>query len=232
MKKVVIITGSRKGIGRALCETFLSRGHIVAGCSREASDLSHPLYRHFCLDVGDETKVCEMVRATKKEFGTIDILINNAGAASMNHSLTTPLSTLQHLINVNLVGTFLFSRECGKVMMKQKDGRIVNFSTVAVALHLEGEALYGAAKSGVESLTHTMAKELAPFNITVNAIGPTPVATDLIKAIPRDKIEKLLEQQPLKRMGTIEDVQHTVDFLIDPKSSFITSQIIYLGGVF
>ena len=231
MKNVVIVTGSRKGIGRTLCETFLSRGYIVAGCSRENSDLAHPNYRHFLLDVSDEIKVCEMVRSVKKEFGKIDILINNAGAASMNHSLTTPLVTAQNLLNVNLVGTFLFSRECGKVMMKQKDGRIVNFSTVAVALNLEGEALYGASKSGVESLTHTMAKELASFNITVNAIGPTPVYTDLIKALPQDKIDKLLDQQAIKRVGNFEDIQNVIDFFIDPKSSFVTSQIIYLGGV-
>ena len=116
-------------------------------------------------------------------------------------------------------------------MMKQKYGRIVNYTTVASALRLEGEAIYAASKSAIENLTQTLSKELAPFNITVNALGPTPIKTDLIKAVPQDKINALLERQAIKRFGNFGDIKNVIDFFIDEKSDFITGQILYLGGV-
>ena len=183
------------------------------------------------LDINDEKSIVSMIRSVKKEFKKIDILLNNAGIASMNHFLTTSYQSVQNIFNTNFFGTFLFSREVSKVMMKQKFGRIVNFTTVASALRLEGEAIYAASKSAVENLTQTIAKELSPYNITVNAIGPTPIQTDLIKAVPKDKIEALLQKQSIKRFGTFEDIKNVIDFFIDKKSDFITGQIIYLGGV-
>ena len=172
-----------------------------------------------------------MVRVAKREFGRIDILLNNAGIASMNHFLTTSYSTVQSIFNTNFLGTFLFSREVSKVMMKQRFGRIVNYTTVASALRLEGEAIYAASKGAVENFTQIISKEVAPYNITVNAIGPTPVETDLIKAVPKDKIADLLDKQAIKRFGTFEDIKNVIDFFIDDKSDFITGQVIYLGGV-
>lgn len=231
MQRVIIITGTSKGIGHSLALSYLENGDIVVGCSRSESAIEHKNYRHFSLEVDDEKKVIKMVRAVKKEFTKIDILLNNAGVASMNHFLTTSLSSVQKIFSTNFIGTFLFSREVAKVMMKQKSGSIVNYTTVASALRLEGEAIYASSKSAVENLTQTIAKELAPFNITVNAIGPTPIQTDLIKAVPREKIEKLLEKQAIKRLGEFDDVKNVIDFFTDKKSSFITGQIIYLGGV-
>ncbi|KFL34215.1 MULTISPECIES: SDR family NAD(P)-dependent oxidoreductase [unclassified Sulfurospirillum] len=231
MSKIIIITGSRKGIGYALCEAYLSEGHTVIGCSREATTLAHPHYRHFILDVADEMAVVAMIRSVKKEFGRIDVLLNNAGIASMNHTLTTSLSTLNAILQTNIVGTFLFLREVSKAMMKQKKGRIVNYSTIATALRLEGEAIYAASKAAIENLTETTAKELSPFGITVNAIAPTPIETDLIKAVPKEKMASLLAQQAIARFGTFDDIKHVIDFLIDDKSDFITAQVIHLGGV-
>ena len=172
-----------------------------------------------------------MIREIKTEFNKIDILINNAGIASMNHFLTTSFESVKKVFSTNFFGTFLFSREVGKIMMRQKLGRIVNYTTVASALRLEGEAIYAASKSAIENLTQTLSKELAPFNITVNAIGPTPVKTDLIKAVPQDKIDALLEKQAIKRLGNFEDIKNVIDFYIDEKSEFITGQILYLDGV-
>lgn len=231
MAKVFLITGTRKGIGHHLALYYLDQGHTVAGCSRGESSIAHPSYRHFSLDVGDESAVATMVRSVKKEFGRLDVLINNAGIASMNHFLTTPSQSMEAIWRVNVLGTALAMRECAKVMMKQRCGRIVNFTTVAAALHLEGEALYAASKAAVENLTLTTAKELSSFGITVNALGPTPIQTDLIKGVPSDKIDALIQLQPLKRMGTMDDITHAVDFFIDDKSDFITGQILYLGGV-
>ena len=231
MKKVILITGTRKGIGKELAEYYLSLGCNVIGCSRGPGTIVNSGYRHYELDVSNEKDVVKMVRAAKKEFERIDILLNNAGIASMNHFLTTPYQTVQNIFNTNFFGTFLFSREVSKVMMRQKFGRIVNYTTVASALRLEGEAIYAASKGAIENFTQTISKEVAPYNITVNAIGPTPVETDLIKAVPKDKIADLLDKQAIKRFGTFEDIKNVIDFFIDDKSNFITGQIIYLGGI-
>jgi 3-oxoacyl-[acyl-carrier protein] reductase len=231
MKKVILITGTRKGIGKELAEYYLSLGCNVIGCSRGPGTIINSGYRHYELDVSNEKDVVKMVRAAKKEFKRIDILLNNAGIASMNHFLTTPYQTVQNIFNTNFFGTFLFSREVSKVMMRQKFGRIVNYTTVASALRLEGEAIYAASKGAIENFTQTISKEVAPYNITVNAIGPTPVETDLIKAVPKDKIADLLDKQAIKRFGTFEDIKNVIDFFIDDKSNFITGQIIYLGGI-
>jgi 3-oxoacyl-[acyl-carrier protein] reductase len=129
------------------------------------------------------------------------------------------------------LATFLFSREAAKLMKKNGKGDIINFSTVAVPLKLKGEAIYAASKAAIVNLTQVMSKELAEWGIRVNAIGPTPVYTDLIKAVPKEKIEELISQQSLKRLGEFSDVSNVIDFFIDSKSDFITGQIIYLGGV-
>ena len=116
-------------------------------------------------------------------------------------------------------------------MQKNKFGRIINFSTVAVPLNLEGEAIYAASKAAVASLTKILAKEFASFGITVNAIGPTPIKTDLIKSVPDEKIKKLINAQAIKRFGSFQDTVNVIDFFINEKSDFITGQIIYLGGI-
>ena len=231
-KLVVLITGSRKGIGRQLSEYFLSLGHQVIGCSRSESDLQHENYTHYCLDVADEVAVKNIFSAIRKHFGKLDVLINNAGVASMNHLLLTPGSTIDKLFQTNFKGTFLFSRESAKIMQKNKSGRIVNFSTVAVALDLEGEAIYAASKNAVEQLTRVMAKEVGGLGITVNCIGPTPIDTDLIRAVPKNKIEELIARQAIHRMGTFRDVINVLNFFINRESDFISGQTIYLGGVF
>ena len=228
----VLITGSRKGIGRYLAESFLSRGHSVFGCSRGESDLSHERYRHYKCDVSDEIAVVKLVRDISNSFGGVDILINNAGVASMNHILTTPLSGARTLMETNFIGTVIFCQEVGKLMMRKKiKGKIINFSTVAAPLNLEGEAVYASTKAAVQKFSQVAAREFAPFGITVNCLGPTPIATDLIKAVPKNKINELLESQAIKRLGTLEDVVNVVDFFISDRSQFITGQTLYLGGI-
>jgi 3-oxoacyl-[acyl-carrier protein] reductase len=229
--KNYIITGTRKGLGKEIAEYYLARGNKVAGCSRGKSSIKHKNYLHFELDVSDEALVIKMIRAVKQSFGSIDILLNNAGIASLNHILTTPYKNAQNVFYTNFFGTFLFVREVSKVMIKQKNGSIVNYTTVATPLNLEGEAVYAASKSAVESLTCVSAKELGDFGIRVNAIGPTPIKTDLIRNVPKNKLQKLLEQQAIKRFGELDDIINVVDFYNSENSNFITGQIIYLGGV-
>ena len=230
-KRVMIITGARKGIGRHLAEHYVQHGYDVLGCSRSPSDLQLSGYEHYCLDVADESAVKRMFVDVSRKFGRVDVLINNAGIASMNHSLLTPLSTAQKLVNTNFLGTFLFCREAGKLMQRNRSGRIVNFTTVASALNLEGEAIYAATKAAVENLTRTLARELAQFNITVNAVGPTPVKTDLTRSVPEEKLDALLKRQAINRFGEFRDIRNVIDFFIQPESDFITAQIIFLGGV-
>ena len=230
MKKVVLITGTSKGIGKIIAEYYLKRNCFVTGCSRGKTAIKHENYVHHSLDVSDEKAVLNMVHDVKKRQGKLEILINNAGIASMNHMLLTPLKSVQNVFATNVFGTFLLMREAAKIMMRQKYGRIVNFSTVAVPLMLEGEAVYAASKSAVETLTKIIAKELGAYGITVNAVGPAPILTDLIKSVPKKNIDSLLSKQAIKRLAEFEDIINAVDFFIDKKSSFITGQVVYLGG--
>lgn len=233
MDRIILITGTRKGVGAALAEHYLSQGDIVVGCSRKMPDWTEgkDRYCHFLADVADEAAVTSMFRAVAKEYGRLDALINNAGVASMNHSLLTPIKAVQRVLATNTVGTFLLCREAAKLMRKNHYGRIVNFSTVAVPLKLAGEAAYAASKAAIVSLTQTLAREYVDFGVTVNAVGPTPIKTDLIRGVTPEKLEHLIAQQAIHRYGTYEDVENIIDFFLRKESSFITGQVIYLGGV-
>lgn len=228
---IMVISGTRKGIGRYLAEHYLGRGWTVIGCSRKPTDLSHELYRHYCLDVAEESAVRKMFLETRRDFGRLDALLNNAAVASMNHVLLTPLSTVQKIFDTNVLGTFLFCREAAKLMQRQRSGRIINFATVATPLRLEGEAVYAASKAAVESLTRILARELADSNITVNALGPTAVKTDMVRSVPQDKMDALLARQAFHRYGEMGDISNVTDFFLHPDSGFVTGQVIYLGGV-
>lgn len=230
-KPITLITGTRKGIGKFLSEHYVAQGHCVIGCSRGAPDWELENYEHFECDVSDEAAVKRMFSAIRRNHGRLDNLINNAGIASMNHTVLTPVSTVEKILRTNVIGTFLFCREAAKLMQRNSYGRIVNFSTVATPLKLEGEAIYAASKAAIVSLTEIMAREFAEWGITVNAVGPTPVPTDLIRSVPQEKMDRLLGQQAIRRYGTFEDVANVIDFYLRPESDFITGQNLYLGGV-
>ena len=233
-ERIILITGTRKGIGEHLARYYLNKGATVIGCSRTEpewinSEIGN--YEHFPADVSDEKAVKQIFSYIRRNYGKLDVLINNAGIASMNHSLLTPLSAVRQVLDTNTVGTFLFCREAAKIMKKNKFGRIVNFSTVAVPLKLEGEAIYAASKAAIVSLTQILSKEYADFGVTVNAVGPVPIKTDLIRGVPKEKLERLLDRQAIHRFGTFEDVCNVIDFFLRPESDFITGQVMYLGGV-
>src|SRR5436309_2713134 len=229
--KVVLITGTRKGIGRALVDHYVGKGCQVVGCSRSPFEGEFPNYRHYCLDVVDESAVKRMFSEIRKHDGRLDVLINNAGVASMNHSLLTPIAAVNKIMETNFTGTFLFCREAARLMQLHRYGRIVNFASVAVALKLEGEAVYAASKAAVISLTQILAREFADFGVTVNAIGPGPIRTDLIGGVSPEKLDALIERQAIKRYGEPRDVIQVIDFFVKPASDFVTGQVIFLGGV-
>ncbi|HUU46553.1 MAG TPA: SDR family oxidoreductase [Acidobacteriota bacterium] len=228
---VIMITGTSKGIGRYLAEYYAGRGNTVVGCSRSAADFTLDNYVHYELDVADEARVTVMFADVRRRFGRLDVLINNAGIASMNHILLTPMRAVHQIMSTNVMAAFLFCREAAKLMKRRKFGRIVNFATVATPLKLEGEAAYAASKAAVVSLTEILGRELADFGITVNAVGPTPVKTDLIRGVPEEKLEILVNRQAIRRFGEMRDISNVIDFFIQPASDFITGQVVYLGGV-
>ncbi|MGB6329960.1 MAG: SDR family oxidoreductase [Halarcobacter sp.] len=225
----ILITGTSKGIGKAIAQYYLNKGYNVIGISRSAKSIDNDKYTHISYDITNDLH--DLIYKIKNICPTIDILINSAGIASMNHFLLTSSKKNNDIINLNYNAVFNLTREIVRLMTKSKQGRIINFSTIAVALSLEGEASYSASKAAVESLTKTLSKELAFYGITVNCIAPSPVETDLIKNVPKDKINKILEQQAIKKFTKTDDIINIIDFYISVKSNMITGQIIRLGGI-
>ncbi len=230
-RQVVLVTGSRKGIGRHLAEHFVRQGALVEGCSRRPSEWDSDGYTHHCVDVTDEEAVRGMIRSIRQRHGRLDVVINNAGIASLNHSLLTPVPTFADIVSTNLLGTFVVSRESAKLMRRRSFGRIINFSTVAVPLRLEGESAYVASKDAVVALTQVMARELAEFGVTCNVVGPTPIDTDLIRSVPQEKIDQIVDRLAVKRLGRFADVVNIIEFFARPESEYITGQVLYMGGV-
>lgn len=229
-REVVLVTGTRKGIGRFLVEHFVKKGALVEGCSREQSGWKLDNYTHHLADVADERQIKAVLSSIQKRHGRLDIVINNAGTASMNHSLLTPATTVDRIMATNFRGTFLVCRESAKLMKRRGYGRIVNISSIAVPMRLEGEAIYAASKNALTTFTQILAGELAEFGITCNVVGPTPIETDLIRGVPREKLNQIVNRLAIKRLGRFEDVANVIDFFVKPESDYVTGQVIYLGG--
>jgi 3-oxoacyl-[acyl-carrier protein] reductase len=230
-RPVMLITGSRKGIGKHLAETYAKRGYIVEGCSRGDAPFESENYIHTSLDVVDEKAVKAWISAIARRHGRIDCVLNNAAIATMNHVLLTPASTANRMLAVNVTGTMLVCREAAKVMMRRKYGRIVNFTTIVDPIGLAGEAIYAASKAAVVTFTRILAFELGGWGITCNSFGATPIMTDMIKGVPQDKIDAVVNALAIKRLGTPDDCVNVCDFFVSPSSDNITAQVIYLGGV-
>jgi 3-oxoacyl-[acyl-carrier protein] reductase len=230
-RPVMLITGTRKGIGRHLAEHYAAQGYLVEGCSRGAPDWEAEGYTHHNVDVADEQQVKKMVSGVARRHGRIDVVINNAAIASMNHVLLTPAASANRMLEVNVTGTMLVCRDAAKVMMRRKYGRIINFTTIVAPIALAGEAMYAASKSAVVTLTRILAFELGQWGITCNSFGATPIMTDMIKGVPQAKIDDVVNGLAVKRLGTYEDCANVCDFFIRPESDNITGQVLYLGGV-
>lgn len=227
----ILVTGSSRGLGKEVAEHYLRNDCKVIGCSRSTSEIEHPNYLHYQIDVSSPEQVSNLFYELRKKIKHLDAVINNAGIASMNAFALTPADTFQKIFDVNVKGTFLFCQKALGLLKKSPHPRIVNMTTVAVPLRLEGEAIYAASKSAVESLTRVIAKEYGGFGITCNAIGPSPIETNLIKGVPKEKIAELVERQSVRKMATPADVINLIDFYLRPESSMISGQIIYLGGI-
>lgn len=227
----ILITGSSRGLGKELAEHFLGNGDFVIGCARSEGTIDHPNYQHYQIDVASPEEITTFFFDLRKKVKQLDAIINNAGIASMNAFALTPVKSFQKIFDINVQGTFLFCQKALSLLRKAPQPRIVNMTTVAVPLQLEGEAIYAASKSAVETMTRILAKEYGSFGITCNAIGPSPIETALIKGVPKEKIARLVKQQPVKKMATPDDVINVAEFFLRPESAMISGQIIYLGGI-
>lgn len=227
----VLLTGASRGIGLALTQHYLRQGDTVIGCARHESGVTDPRYTHFRVDVTAEADVRRLFQDVRQRFGHLDVLINNAGIASMNPIALTPLETARAIVETNFLGTFLFTHAAIRLLRASPAGRIVNVTTVAVPLRLEGEAVYAASKSAVETFTRITAREVGRLGITCNAIGPSPIRTRLTENVPAEKLQRLVDRQSVPRWAESADVANVVDFFLRPESGLVTGQVVYLGGV-
>lgn len=225
---MIIVTGASKGIGRSICERLLSRDIAVLGLARNVEGV--PFESMLC-DVSSYEDVKAVAQRLKRESKKVTGLINAAGIASMNLAVTTPQSITQKIINVNLLGTIYCCQLLAPLMLRNKLGSIINFSTIAVELGLKGESIYAASKAGVEGFTRSFAREMADFNIKVNCIAPGPIATSLLSGITQSQIEKIVSQQIITKQFTPEAVADLVELLLDPRSDSLSGQVWYVGGV-
>lgn len=226
-RKHLVITGASRGLGRHMAESALRAGYSVTGLARsQVENADFPL---LACDVTDPASVARCFAGLRA--APLWGLINAAGVASMNLLLTTPPATIQNIVACNLLGTMYCCAEAGKIFVRRKAGRIVNLSSIAVALGLQGEAAYVAAKAGVEGFTRAFAREMAPFGVTVNAVAPGPVPTALIAGVPEGKIEALRRRQVLPRALAPEDVWHVVHLLLEENSSTLSGEVLHVGGV-
>jgi 3-oxoacyl-[acyl-carrier protein] reductase len=226
----ILVSGASRGLGLALVEHLLEGGHDVIGCARSAAALSHDRYAHVVTDVTSEPDVDRLFHDVRQRFGALDVLINNAGWGSMLPVALTPVDTARRIVDANFLSTFMMTRAALRLLRRSASGRIVNVSSIAAPLRLEGEAVYAAAKSAIETFTRVTAKEVGAWGITCNAVGPSPIRTRLIAGVPEGKLQALIDRQAIRSWAEPQDVVNVVDFFVRPESRMITGQIVYLGG--
>lgn len=240
MSKVAIVTGASRGIGRA-CALRLAKDGIDVVVNynsneEEAMKVVNAIKDMGCdaiavkANVANQKDVAAMFREAYKHFGHIDILVNNAGVVDDAYLLMLNNDSLDRSLDINIKGYFYCSQQAALKMFKQKSGRIVNVSSVSSKLALAGQSVYGATKGAVNSMTATLAKELAPYGIQVNAVAPGFITTEMIEAIPEEKKEEYLKNIPMGRLGKVEEVADVVNMLCSDVASYITGQVIVIDG--
>ena len=225
---MIIVTGASRGLGQAIAERLIEKGEDVIGLARSVSGMSIDAIE---CDISDYTSVKNAAREVKRMKKPVKAFINAAGVASMNMAVTTDEATVQKLIQTNLVGTIYCCQLFAPIMLRQKRGSFINFSTIAVALALKGESVYAASKAGVESFSRTFAREMADFNVRVNCIAPGPIRTDLLRGITDIQIEKITSQQVIPKQFQKSDVCDLVELLLDEKAASLSGQVLNIGGV-
>ena len=238
-RKLAIVTGGGQGIGRAIALDLAEAGIdvVIADINLEAAEAAAAeaaaagcVSLAFELNVADADNVEAMVSKVTEKYGRIDYLINNAGITRDSLMMRMGDDAWQSVIDINLTGTYLCAKAVIRVMMKQRDGRIVNISSVVGAMGNAGQTNYAASKAGVIGFTKSLAREVAARGITVNAVAPGFIQTAMTDALPDKAREELVNLIPNGRLGTPEDVAAAVRFLVSEDASYITGQVLHVNG--
>ena len=237
--KVAIVTGSARGIGKAIALKLAREGYhvvisdILKDAAKETAQEIESLGVKALAVVADVSKAEDagnLIKQTVEAFGQVDVLVNNAGITRDNLAIRMSEAEWDSVLNINLKGTFLCSQAAAKVMMKKRSGRIINIASVSGILGTAGQANYASSKAGVIALTKAFARELGARNITVNAVAPGYIATEMTEKLPENVKEEYLKQIPLKRAGTPEDVANVVAFLASDAASYVTGTTLIVSG--
>lgn len=240
--KVCLITGTSRGIGKAIAERFAKDGAIVYANSRKSGELdewadeisenSGTLVRSLYFDVCDFQAVKQSVMQIKKEQRHIDVLVNNAGIVTYEFLGMIDFEKLREMFEVNVVAMINLIQLVSRLMTRQKDGSIINMASIVGAKGAKGQLSYSATKGAVISLTKSAAKELAEYNIRVNAVAPGMIASERLEEIMENKFKERINDIGFKRLGTVEEVADVFSFLASSRSRYITGQVIDVDGGF
>ena len=238
--QVAIVTGAGRGIGHAIATRLASEGARVACVSRTEPNAKRTAdkiniirsnaAKAYAVDIADHAAVQEVGARILEDFGRIDILVNNAGVRRDGLSMRMPVEDWNIVIDTNLKGAFNFVQATERAMIKQRSGRIVNISSVIGLIGNAGQTNYAASKAGLIGLTKSLAKELAGRNITVNAVAPGFITTDMTAGLSDEVKNALHARIPLGKTGTPEDIANAVAFLVSPEAGYITGQILCVDG--
>lgn len=238
--KVAVVTGASRGIGRACALRLAEDGMtVVVNYSRSEAAALEVVEQikakggdaiALRADVSDPAAVKEMFKTVWKTYGQIDVLVNNAGIVRDEYLLMLTEDSLNTCLDLNLKGYFYCAQQAVLKMFRKKSGVIINMSSVSSKMALAGQSVYSATKGAINSMTQTMAKELAPYGIRVNAVAPGFIETEMIDALPADKREEYLKNVPLGRFGKVEEVAAMVSLLASDATSYLTGQVIVLDG--
>ncbi len=238
--KVAIVTGASRGIGRACAVRLAQDGFTVvvnyAHSDAEAQKVLDIIKENggdgmiYKADVSNVDEVRVMMRDVSKAYGGIDVLVNNAGIVKDEYLLMLTPETLDKCMNLNVKGYLYCAQQAVLKMYRKKSGVIINMSSVSGILALPGQSVYSATKGAVNSMTQTMAKELAPYGIRVNAVAPGFIETEMLDALPEEKKKEYLDTIPMHRLGRVEDVAGIVSMLASDTCAYMTGQILTVDG--
>jgi 3-oxoacyl-[acyl-carrier protein] reductase len=237
--KIVLVTGATRGIGKAISLTLGNSGATVIGTATTetgADNVSKVFAdskisgKGMKLDVTDNEQVSNLVKNIGEDFGSVDILVNNAGITRDNILLRMKEDEWEDIINTNLSSIYKMSKSVLRGMIKKRSGRIISITSVVGAMGNAGQSNYGAAKAGIIGFTKSLAREVGVRGVTVNAIAPGFIETDMTDSLPDDQKEALAAQIPMGRLGTPNEVAQAVLFLADEGGSYITGQTIHVNG--
>ena len=237
--KIVLVTGATRGIGKSIALTLGNAGATVIGTatSKAGADNISSMFndnkilgKGVVLDVTDNDQIMNLNEVIKKDFGTVDILVNNAGITRDNILLRMKEDEWEDIINTNLSSIYKMSKSVLRGMIKKRSGRIVSITSVVGAMGNAGQSNYGAAKAGIIGFTKSLAREVGVRGVTVNAIAPGFIDTDMTDSLPEDQKKALAQQIPMGRLGTADEVAQAVLFLASENASYITAQTIHING--